>query len=239
LPEEPSAWLQPAATALVFLGGQLLGFLAIQRGDVSVATPVMGVKVVLVAVFVLLLLGERAPAPLWIAAVLSSLGIAFLGRTGSGPAAGRVAPALVFGGLTAAAFALFDVLVQKWAPGWGGAGRFLPVMMGFVSLYTLVLVALLRGAVGTAPPGARRPLLLGGLLMAVQAVLLIGSLATFSKATSINIVYSARGLWSVLAVWGVGHWFGNTEHQSGPAVFRARLVGAVLLLAAIALVLTK
>lgn len=227
-------WWQPALVAATFLAGQLLGFVALQRGDVSVATPAMGTKVVLVALLVTVLIGEQAGAALWSAAALSSLGLVFLGRGGKGPSAGAVVPSLLFGVLTAAAFALFDVLVQKWAPAWG-AGRFLPVMMGFVALYTLVLVALLGKSVGTLPREARRPLALGALLMSAQAVMLISALALYSKATLINIVYSARGLWSVLAVWWVGHWFANREREGGRAVFLNRLLGALLLLASIAL----
>ena len=227
-------WWQPALVGAVFLAGQLLGFVALQRGDVSVATPAMGTKVVIVALLVIVLIGERAGAALWAAAALSSLGIVFLSRGGKGPSAGAVGPSILYGVLTAAAFALFDVLVQKWAPAWG-AGRFLPIMMGFVAAYTLAIVALMGKSVGTPPPAARRPLALGALLMSVQAVMLISSLALYSKATMINIVYSARGLWSVLAVWAVGPWFGNREREGGRAVFLNRLFGAVLLLAAIAI----
>jgi drug/metabolite transporter (DMT)-like permease len=227
---EPAAWLQPAVTAALFLLGQVLAIVALQRGDVSVATPVMGVKVILVALFVTLIVGEKVPVAIWIAAALSSAGIIFLSRGGSSPGA-----ALIFGGLAAAAFALFDVLVQKWSPGWG-AGRFLPIMMGFVALYSAVPVALGRRAMGEASAGSWRPLLLGGIFVAVQGALLISSLALYAKATTINVVYSARGLWSVLAVWGVGHWFGNREREHGAAVLRSRLLGAVLLLAAIILV---
>ena len=49
------------------------------------------------------------------------------------------------------------------------------------------------------------------------------------------MVYSARGLWSVLAVWWVGHWFGNSERNQGSPVFRMRLLGSGLLLLAIVL----
>jgi len=127
------------------------------------------------------------------------------------------------------------VLVQKWAPAWG-AGRFLPVMMGFVGLYSLPLLALGGPLV---PVGAWRPLLLGSLLVAVQGSLLISSLALFARATTINVVYSARGLWSVGLVWVVGPWFGNRERDQGSAVFRARLAGAALLLAAIVIVIAS
>jgi drug/metabolite transporter (DMT)-like permease len=236
--QEPGAWLQPGLTAALFLIGQVLAIIALQRGDVSVATPVMGLKVVLVALFVTLIVGERVPLAIWIAAALSSAGIVFLSRGGSTPGSGRTAPALIFGGLAAAAFALFDVLVQKWAPAWG-AGRFLPVMMGFVALYSALPLPLGRKILGEVPPASWRPLLLGGLCLAVQGALLISSLALYARATTINVVYSARGLWSVLAVWGVGHWFGNRERELGAAVLRTRLLGAALLLAAIVLVVVR
>src|SRR6185436_17507108 len=111
--------------------------------------------------------------------------------------------------------------------------RFLPVMMGFVALYSMGLLAVRLEPV---PPGAWRPLLLGGLFIAVQGALLITSLAVNTKATTINVVYSARGLWSVAVVWAIGHWFGNRERDQGAAVRRARLLGEALLLGDIVLV---
>ena len=230
----PAEWFQPAAAAGLFLAGQVAALLALQRGDVSVATPVMGLKVVLVAFFVTIILKERVPGSVWIAAALSSLGVILLSRRGEGAPAGGTLPALVYGALAAAAFALFDVLVQQWAPKWG-PGRFLPIMMGFVGLYSLVPLALDREPV---PAGAWRPLLLGGLFVAVQGALFISSLALFARATTINVVYSARGLWSVVVVWAIGHWFGNRERDQGTAVLRSRLLGAALLLGAIVLVVT-
>jgi len=231
---EAAAWIQPATAAALFLGGQVLALIALQRGDVSVATPVMGLKVVLVAFFVTWILGDRVPGVVWAAAALSSIGVVFLSRRGKGAHAGGTVPALVFGALAAVAFALFDVLVQKWSPAWG-AGRFLPVMMGFVALYSAPLIGIDRAPV---PAGAWRPLALGGLLVAVQGLLFVTSLAVFARATTINVVYSARGLWSVALVWAVGHWFGNRERDRGSAVLGFRLVGAALLLGAIVLVVT-
>jgi drug/metabolite transporter (DMT)-like permease len=233
---EPSAWAQPALTALLFLGGQVLGFLAIERGDVSIATPVMGVKIVLVAIGVTLLLGETLPAPLWAAAVLSSAGIFFMSRGTKPGSAARPGPAILFGILAAAAFALFDVLVQKWAPAWG-AGRFLPVMMGCVALYSFALIPLFPGPLRGMEPGVRRPLLLGSGFIAAQAVCLVSSLALYRAATEINVVYSMRGLWSVLAVWILGPRFGNREREQGAPALAARLLGAAFLTGAVVLAL--
>jgi hypothetical protein len=112
-------------------------------------------------------------------------------------------------------------------------------MMGFVALYSALPLSLGRKVLGDPAPGSWRPLLLGGLCLAVQGALLIGSLGVYGRATIINVVYSARGLWSVLAVWAVGHWFGNREREHGAAVLRTRLLGAALLLAAIVLVIVR
>jgi hypothetical protein len=153
------------------------------------------------------------------------------GGGGRGSTPGRAALGVVFGLLAAMAFALFDVLVQKWAPGWG-AGRFLPVMMGFVAVYSVAMLLVTRQPIRGPGGGA---LWAGAACMSTQAVLLITALALYNKATAINIAYSARGLWSVLAVWLVGGWFGNQERGRGAAVLRGRLLGAALLLAAIVL----
>ena len=62
-------------------------------------------------------------------------------------------------------------------------------------------------------------------------------LGVHGDATAVNIVYSSRGLWSVAAVWLIGHWFSNTEGEVGGPAMRRRLMGALLMLAAIGLVI--
>src|SRR3954463_16191922 len=46
----PELWWQPVIVALCYVGGQVLTFLSFDYGDVSVATPVLGLKILLVAV---------------------------------------------------------------------------------------------------------------------------------------------------------------------------------------------
>jgi drug/metabolite transporter (DMT)-like permease len=229
-------WWQPAVVALLFLAGQVLSFLAIERGDVSVATPVLGVKVVLVAILVSLVLREPVSWALWLAAILSSVGIVFLNRSGVGHPHHHAGLTIALGMLAAACYALFDVLVQKWSPAWG-AGRFLPMLMWFVALYSFALVPFFHAPLRAVPRAAWRPLLGGGFFIAAQGIFLISAVSLYGKATEINVVYSSRGLWSVLAVWWLGHWFGNTERERGASVLRWRLLGASLLMAAIVLVL--
>jgi hypothetical protein len=69
-------------------------------------------------------------------------------------------------------------------------------------------------------------------------VLIISSIGYFGEAARMNVVYGSRGVWSVLLVWMLGHYFSHTEtRQHLPRiVFVRRLVGATLIGAAVVLV---
>lgn len=226
---------QPAIVAVFFILGQTFTFVSLTRGDVSVATPVLGVKIILVALFTTLLLAGGVGVKLWLAAGLSTAAIALL-NFGGGGRHHHVGRTIVSAVLAAASFALFDVLVQKWAPPWG-VGRFLPVMLWFVAVLAVVFVPLFNAPLREIPRGAW-PWLLGGCgFIALQSVLFVSYLAKFGNATAANVIYSSRGLWSIVAVWLVGHWFHNAEQHLGRRVLWWRLIGAALMLAAITLVL--
>lgn len=230
-------WWQPVAAGALFFTGQIFTFLALNYGDVSVATPVLGVKIVLVAFCSVLFLPEPVPLLWWIAAALSTGAIVLLGRSESRPrhAVGRT---VLSAAVSAGCFALADVLVQKWAPAWG-VTRFLPVMFGAVAVMSAGLIPFFSAPLRAVPRAAWGWLAGGCGLLTLQAGSLTYALGVFGDATAVNIVYSARGLWSVAAVWLIGHWFSNEEQRLAPAVLRSRLAGAGLMLAAISLVVLE
>jgi drug/metabolite transporter (DMT)-like permease len=224
---------QPALLALLLVCGQTLGFVALTRGDVTVATPVLGIKTVLVAALTAWLLAADPSTELWVAAGLSSGAIALLSF---GPATRhrRVGLSIVSAFAAAAIFALFDVLVQKWSPAWG-AGRLIPLVMTVGALFSVGFVPLFREPLSAIHRSAWKPLLGGALCGSVQGILLITTIAVFGDATAVNIVYATRSLWIVIAVWWVGHWFDNTERLLGRRVLTWRLTGALLMTAAVLL----
>ncbi|MDQ3622615.1 MAG: EamA/RhaT family transporter, partial [Verrucomicrobiota bacterium] len=186
-----------------------------------------------------LLLATQLPWPLWTAAAMSVLAIALLHRPPAAPGIrARHGHTILFALLAAAAYALFDVLVQKWSPAWG-AGRFLPIMFALSAAFSGGFVPFFREPLRALPRAAWPALGAGALFMALQAFALVSAVALFGDATAINVVYSARGLWSVVAVWLVGHWFANVEGQLGAGVLRWRLAGAALMTAAIVIVVTQ
>lgn len=226
---------QPAVIALCLFGGQISQFLALEKGDVSVAVPVFGLKVILVAFFTPLLIGEAVGMRLWIAALLSVIGITFLNRKDEGKRPKNLLITFLAGGFGAVCFAIFDVLVQKWGPTWG-AGRLLPCVFWMNAVLSLVLIFRFSAPLQAISKKAWPWLVGGAVLLGTQSIIFVSTLAIFGKATSANIVYSSRGLLSVLLVWMVGHWFMNTEQNLGSKVMRWRLAGALLMMSAIVLV---
>lgn len=227
---------QPAVSALLFLGGQVFIFMALTRGDVSVTTPVMGAKVILVALCSSLLLAGAVPWQWWVGAALSTLAVALLHLGEFGGQHRRLGLTVSLTLLSAAAYSLSDVLLQKWVPAWG-AGSYLPPMFLFMGLYSFAFVPFFHAPLRAMPARAWRWVGLGAVLMAVNNAGIVITLGVWGDATAVNIVYSVRGLFSVAAVWAVGHWFASGEQHLSPRVFRFRLAGAALMIGAIVLAL--
>jgi drug/metabolite transporter (DMT)-like permease len=235
-PVEKELLWQPGIIAMCLFVGQLSQFLALEKGDVSVAVPVFGLKVIFVAFLTPFLIGEAVGVKLWIAAFLSVLGITCLNRKDAEKPPRNLLITFIAGGIGAVAFAVFDVLVQKWGPSWG-AGRLLPCIFWINAILSFGLIFRFSAPLSRIP-GKAWPWLLGGsALLGVQSITFVSTLAVFGKATNANIIYASRGLLSVLLVWMIGHWFQNAEQHLGPKVMRWRLIGTLLMMSAIVLVI--
>jgi drug/metabolite transporter (DMT)-like permease len=228
---------QPGLIALCLFAGQISQFLALEKGDVSVAVPVFGLKVILVAFFTPILTGDSVGTTLWIAALLSVLGITLLNRKDASQPPRNLSITLIAGGLGSICFAVFDVLVQKWGPAWG-AGHLLPCVFWINAVLSLGLIPFFSAPLRAVPKQAWPWLVGGSALLGTQSIIFVSTLAVFGKATSANIIYSSRGLLSVAMVWMIGHWFANQEQHLGPKVMRWRLAGALMMMSAIVLVVT-
>ncbi|MDF1814029.1 MAG: DMT family transporter [Verrucomicrobiales bacterium] len=226
---------QPIIVAVIFVVSQALMFLALDRGDVSIATPVLGTKIIFVAVLQTLLTSTPVGPKLWIAAALATLAVVLLNSSAGGQHS-RVAFTIATSLLCGLFFALFDVLVQNFTPHWG-QGRFLPILFFFVALFSLGFIPFFKGPIRRQSKEIWRPMSLAGLFIGAQALTFVYAIASFGNATEMNVIYAARGLWSVIAVWLIGHWFHSHESSLGRAVFQRRIAGAGFLMVAILIVL--
>jgi drug/metabolite transporter (DMT)-like permease len=235
-----AAWWYAAAIGLCFVLGQLLTYLAFQLGDVSVATPVFGVKVLIVALLMAAITGEFVSSRVWLGAVLATIGVALVQLTGlrQGAVGGRkiaMTIGLVF--LAAILLSLFDIGLQHW----GVQHRpsvFLPAMFVSALLLSIVFLPWVDRPSQLVANGAMRWVVAGTLLMAIQAISMSWSLSGYGDAARINIVYSIRSLWGVLLAWGLARAVGGAEAQHAAALMLTRLAGACLLTAAVVLAIT-
>ncbi len=224
---------QPALAGFCFFIGQIFTFLALSRGDVSIVTPVLGLKSMLIAIICAVVLHETIPTSWWIASALCVIAVALLSdNTPTRIKTVRATALLAF--LSAVAFSITDVLVQRWAPRWG-AGYFIPLMFGTLAVSSFALVPVFHAPLRSIPRVGWKWLLAGSGMLCAQALVMATAISLYGHATAINIVYSCRGIWTIVLVWIVGHWFSNDEQHLGREILIRRLIGAALLVAAIAL----
>jgi drug/metabolite transporter (DMT)-like permease len=227
---------QPLAIAVLYILGQIFTFVALAHGDVSVAAPALSIKVVLVAVLITWIAQENVPQVVWAAAVLATVGIMLVQRgerSGVGAGRGRT---LVFALLSASTFALFDVLVQSWAPAWG-ATTLLPIIFGTAAVLSVGFLPWM-GSLRRLPRETGWLLAAGTFLVALQALCLVFTIAHFGDAPRVNIVYSLRGLWGVVLAFAFARVMKSGEANVAMHHFVSRLIGAALVMAAVVLAIS-
>ena len=227
---------QPAVIAVLYVSGLVFTFLAIERGDVSIATPVFGVKVILVPLLLTTVGGARLPVEVWYAAALATAGIALIQWTGRGQSH-HVVLTILLAVSAAASYATFDVLVQRWSPAWG-TGRFLPIVYWFVGLLSLGMLPWVQWSKIT-DRRASRFLIPGAALISLQALCIVVTLSMFGDAARVNVVYALRGLWSVGLAWITATIWGGAESELGRSTMLTRLAGAGVLTIAVALAIAS
>ncbi|MDX1962760.1 MAG: hypothetical protein SFX18_06380 [Pirellulales bacterium] len=238
-------WWQAIVAGLVFWLGQFTTLVALDVGEVSIATPVLGLKILFVLIFMTLLSGKPPGLQLWVAGGLSLAALTLLqgaprasalqpNATGHKPR--RIGLTILLAAFSALAYALFDVLINAWSPHWG-IERIIPLAF-LVALLVSTLAVGARVGSWRIPRGAIPSLCGGSALIGLQSATLIYAIAWTQDPPRINLIYNSRGFFSILAVWGVGHWFDNHERHLGRREFIRRLCGAFLMLAAIFLAIT-
>lgn len=243
LESDPVLWSrlwQPGLVALLYITGQIGTFLAITHGDVSIAAPLLGVKVLLVAIFATTLGGQSLPLAIWVAALLATIGIGLVQWTGGGTH--RRMWYTIFSALGASvSFSIFDVLVQKFCAaendGWS-PGRFLPIMFWFVAVYSTIFLAGFQKD-KFADRAIRRSLLLGGMLIGMQAIGIVVTLSMFGDAPRVNVVYSLRGIWGVLLAWAAAMIWGGSEADLARKKMLVRLGGALLITVSVVIAILR
>ncbi|MCA9008942.1 MAG: EamA family transporter [Planctomycetaceae bacterium] len=231
----PTEWWKAVAIGLLFFSGQCFTYMAFRHGDVSVATPVFGVKILMVAGLTSLLTGQSITTAVWIAAIVATLGIVLV-QSGGGPThhteKKKILLTVLLALAAASCMSLFDVCLQRWGVP-AGALRFLPAMFVSAALFSCVLLPWVDTPRRLTAVRAIQPMLFATILMPLQSMGMTIALSQFGDATRVNIVYSLRGLWAIAFAWLLARFFEGGEQFASRSVMICRAAGAVLLTIAV------
>lgn len=227
-----AAWGDAAIVGGLFVVGQILTYLAFQRGDVSVATPVLGLKVLIVAVLTSVLTGDAISLSVWSAAALASLGIGLVQASGGNTEARNRWLTIALAAAAAFALSLFDVRLGITKDRWDSQ-LFLPVVFLMALVMSFGLLPWVDRPKKLRELGAMKWMLAGTALMGLQSLSISYGLATYGDAARMNIVYSLRGLWGVILAWMLSGLLGTNEGSLPRRVMLMRLLGAVVLVSAV------
>ncbi|MEO0510911.1 MAG: EamA family transporter [Verrucomicrobiota bacterium] len=234
---EPFAWSQihlPVFAGLLFFIGQIFTFAAIRIGDVSLQTPVMGTKAVFVAIIAIVFGLEEVSWKIGFATIVAALAVALLGF--SEGAKKRLCLTILLSLLSALSFAGSDQMVGVFGA-YFGKNSFLIITIVVNALLSFGMIPFFNAPLRAIPGKSLVWAVAAALGMGLQAVILNYTLAASGEVVAVNIIYSLRGLFSVILGLLVGFIFAiQIEHMSWRSRIQ-RIVGALLISLAVVIAL--
>jgi drug/metabolite transporter (DMT)-like permease len=227
-------WKPILAGFMIFLG-QMLVFLAMRFGDITVQTPLMGLKLIFIAFFTYFVGFQELNEFTWIAVILSVIGISVLGINEiNNPK--RILTTIALTAGACASLAIADLMIQTWAPDYGHY-HFTVYMSLSLPLCSLLLIPFIKREPSNMTTKAKNWTYFGSGMLALGSILFVMPIAFRGQATIVNILSNTRGLWAVFFVWIAGSWLSISDNQLPRKVLIQRFIGALLLLASVSLVI--
>ena len=220
-------------STFAYLFGQACFLLALRRTQASRVAPLLGLKILMLALISRLALGERFVLAQWVAVILSIVAAWLLNESG-----GRLRwQSVVWVLLACFGYCLSDLGIRQLVE------QFMHLGLAHAALFSTCLCYALCGALSLALVGALRPLPAAMWLSAAPfavawftaMLFLFGCFGSIGVVFG-NIVQSTRGIFSialgsVVAAAGYEH----LEQKLAPRVLVARVAAAALMVAAVAL----
>lgn len=224
---------QPVLVGVFFAMGNFSTFLCAHKGEVSLMTPIMGVKILFVLLLSKLLLGMELPASMVLSGVICCAAVFLMGYSKSAVSSKKEWITFALAMWACTSYAACDVLIQKFSPNFSA--------MSMLCISNFVLIFSCAPYFGTfirdVRRAGRRTLTLGffaAMLMVTEALLMFMALTHGVSAPLCNILYNTRGIMTVVFVFIISrHVCGLETLTQGSALRRA--IGSLMILGAVAL----
>lgn len=223
--------------------GMLIGFKSISMGDASIISPIMGSKVVFVAIGTYIFSVGNISKEVIIGVVLCVVSIILLGiefkKTDieKQDKYGKDILLPILLALIAITFLGFsDIVIQEKAPEFNKL-VFMLVGSTIVALFFLLKGYITGARIKTAPKPVRKWIWLSGISNGGTGLLLALAIAYYGHATEFNIIMGSRGVVSVISVALFAKTLKLREGKKSKTTLVMRLIGSVCILIATVLVL--
>lgn len=229
-------------SALISIG-MLIGFTAIKMGDASIISPIMGSKVVFVAIGTYIFSIGIMSKEVIIGVILCVVSILLLGiefkktDTEKQDKYGKDIILPIILALIAIIFlGLSDIVIQEKAPAMNQL-VFLVVGSTITAIVFLIRGFITKVRINTAAKSVKKWIWLAGLANGGAGLILGLSIAYYGHATEFNIIMGSRGVISVIAIALFANALKLKEAQKSTLTLIMRFLGSVCILIATALVL--
>ena len=225
---------QPVLVGIFFAMGNIATFLCAHKGEVSLMTPIMGVKILIVLVLAKLILDMELPKTMIAAAFICCAAVFIMGYSKRRISSKKEWITFGLAIWACSSYAMCDVLIQKFS------SNFSAFSMLCISNFVLLLSSLpyfgtLRADVRRAD---KKAILLGTVaaaLMVAESIFMFTALTGNVSAPLCNILYNTRGIMSVVLVFAIGKFASGLDNLSQGSALR-RAAGSIMILAAVAMV---
>ncbi len=233
-PELSIIW-QPIIASAFCAVGNIATFICAEKGEISLMTPIMGIKILIVIMLARLFLDVDLPHTLTISGAICCLAIFIMGYSKNSLKSKKLILTLVLAITACASYAACDILMQKYAHNFT-KGAMLSLSTIMIPISIIPFIPRFLREVRLASKTTISIGILSAAFMVTEMYMMFLSITGEVGAALCNILYNTRGLIAVVFVYFLGKQFENLHELSNTSAVQ-RTIGAVMILAAVVIVL--
>ncbi|MBR4596780.1 MAG: hypothetical protein IKO42_00045 [Opitutales bacterium] len=234
MPGLGAAW-QPMLAGAFCAAGNIATFICAERGEVSLMTPIMGVKILIVILLARILLNESLPSSTTLAGAVCCAAVLLMGWRKNSLKSGSAKATIALALAACSFYAACDVLLQKFSPNFE-KGQLLGLMCAALPLSIIPLMPRFFREIARARRSELAFGFLSAALMTGEMFLMVLAITGSVGASLCNILYNTRGVMAVALVYIGGAKF-ESVHELDRSAAARRLAGSLMILAAVSAVL--
>lgn len=226
---------QPLLAGAFCALGNIATFLCAQKGELSLMTPIMGVKILIVLLLSHIFLSSALSASFWVSGIVCCVAVFIMGYSHKTFESNRLKITIFLALCACSSYAACDICIQKYAPNFT-----VPQMLALCTIMMPVsIIPYIPKFFKQIRVAGMRCIsfgVLAGIFMVFECYLMFLSIVGSVGAALCNILYNTRGIMAVIMVLILGRYFGELKELSQASAMR-RGLGALMILVAVFIVL--